>query len=152
VRGAPPGDDEGHVRLWDTRTRARAASFRVHEDFVADMHHAPGRNALLTASGDGTLAILDLRASQVAGRSDNQEDELLSGAIAGVARAAVEMRPFAIAFFREAACPRWPWMIPRVAIALQRALGAHYMLKFLRPIGSSAAARTSSPRALVDHP
>ncbi len=68
------------MRLWDTRTRARVASFRVHEDFVADVHFSEKRNSLLTASGDGTLALLDLRANKVAARSDNQEDELLSGA------------------------------------------------------------------------
>jgi WD40 repeat protein len=81
-RAARPaaGDDEGHVRLWDTRTRARVGTFRVHEDFIADMHHCTARNTLLTASGDGTLAVLDLRAAQVTARSDNQEDELLSGA------------------------------------------------------------------------
>ena len=68
------------MRLWDTRTRARVGTFRVHEDFVADVHHAAARNTLLTASGDGTLAVLDLRANKVTARSDNQEDELLSGA------------------------------------------------------------------------
>lgn len=80
ARTAPPGDDEGHVRLWDTRSRCRTASFRVHEDFVADLHFCERGNALLTASGDGTLAHLDLRAGKVRARSDNQEDELLSGA------------------------------------------------------------------------
>ena len=80
ARAAAAGDDEGHVRLWDTRTRARVSTFRVHEDFVADMHLCTAKNTLLTASGDGTLAILDLRWSQVTARSDNQEDELLSGA------------------------------------------------------------------------
>ena len=75
-----PGDDDGHVRLWDVRTRARVATFRVHEDFVADMHVHRGRSALLTASGDGTLAHLDLRTQTVVARSDAQEDELLCGA------------------------------------------------------------------------
>ena len=74
-----PGDDDGHVRLWDVRTRARVATFRVHEDFVADLHVHRGRSALLTASGDGTLAHLDLRSQAVVARSDAQEDELLCG-------------------------------------------------------------------------
>jgi len=53
----------------------------VHEDFVADLHFTgEARNALLSASGDGTLAHLDLRSNKVVARSDNQEDELLSGA------------------------------------------------------------------------
>ena len=48
---------------------------------MADMYCCgEPRHALLTASGDGTLAHLDLRASKVIARSDNQEDELLSGA------------------------------------------------------------------------
>jgi hypothetical protein len=68
------------VRLWDTRTRARVSAFRVHEDFVADMHLCAARNTLLTASGDGTLAILHRRSALDTARSDNQEDELLSGA------------------------------------------------------------------------
>lgn len=76
---AAPGDDEGHVRLWDSRSREQAGGWRVHEDFVADLCHVPARGTLLSASGDGTLAILDLRAGCVSGRSDNQEDELLSG-------------------------------------------------------------------------
>ena len=62
------------------RTRARVATFRVHEDFVADLHVHRGRSALLTASGDGTLAHLDLRTQTVVARSDAQEDELLCGA------------------------------------------------------------------------
>ena len=77
------------MRLWDTRTRARVSTFRVHEDFVADMHLCAAKNTLLTASGDGTLAILDLRSAQVTARSDNQEDELLSGARFGREAASV---------------------------------------------------------------
>ncbi len=111
---APPGDDEGHVRLWDTRTRAKVAAFRVHEDFVADMHHAEARRALLTASGDGTLAVLDLRASKVTGRSDNQEDELLSGAFRLGARSVWRM----LARLRP-----WPTMITRVCDAAARRAG-----------------------------
>lgn len=76
----PAGDDDGHVRLWDTRTRARTGTFRMHEDFVADLHVHSGRHALLTVSGDGTLTHLDLRTQTVVARSDAQEDELLCGA------------------------------------------------------------------------
>ena len=76
-----PGDDDGHVRLWDSRQRERVATFRVHEDFVADLHCGGARpHTLLSTSGDGTLAQTDLRARKVVARSDNQEDELLSGA------------------------------------------------------------------------
>ena len=54
---------------------------------MADMYCCgEPRHALLTASGDGTLAHLDLRASKVIARSDNQEDELLSGACCAAAR------------------------------------------------------------------
>ena len=123
------------MRLWDTRTRARVATFRVHEDFVADMHHAGARNALLTASGDGTLAVLDLRASKVHARSDNQEDELLSGArprrvprcaCAAAARSSTAARPTMI---------KWVCEAPRKGPAV----GTHYMLKFLRPRADSSA-------------
>jgi WD repeat-containing protein 55 len=52
----------------------------MHEDFVADIHVHGGRHALLTVSGDGTLAHMDLRTQTVIARSDAQEDELLCGA------------------------------------------------------------------------
>jgi len=107
------------VRLWDSRTHSRAAAFRVHEDFVADLHFTgEARNALLSASGDGTLAHLDLRSNKVVARSDNQEDELLSGAC-------------------PRALPRAPASAAgdetRVAThSLRGTMGALYMLKFPR--------------------
>jgi hypothetical protein len=101
------------------------STFRVHEDFVADMHLCAARNTLLTASGDGTLAILDLRSAQVTARSDNQEDELLSG-----------VRPRLRGSVGRLHCKcrvARPAMIPRVCDAPERGYGRNYMLKFLRP-------------------
>jgi hypothetical protein len=135
------------VRLWDTRTRARVATFRVHEDFVADMHQAEAKSALLTASGDGTLAVLDLRASQVSARSDNQEDELLSGARPRSARVQpAQARPRRRVWHAAGVLrARRLMMIPRVAMPLG-AVGTHIMLKFLRPRARTRA-RTHTPSA-----
>eukprot|EP00899_Mesostigma_viride_P008768 jgi/Mesvir1/17893/Mv12963-RA.1 len=73
------GDDEGCVKVWDTRQRKCVALFEdVHEDFVADMCYAADHQRLLTVSGDATLACLNLRKSKVEARSEDQEDELMS--------------------------------------------------------------------------
>lgn len=53
------------------------------QDFVADMFNAAQFGRLLTSSGDGTLAKLDLTAGKVEARSDDGPDELLSGAQSG---------------------------------------------------------------------
>eukprot|EP00887_Chlorella_sp_A99_P003259 scaffold9.g3259.t1 len=73
------GDDEGVVRLWDRRAAEAAASLEAHDDYVADLClHAP-EDALLSVSGDGTLAVLDLRKRKIRARSEGDaDDELLS--------------------------------------------------------------------------
>ena len=58
------GDDEGHIKLWDTRARAGAGAWRVHKDFVSDLSFAAQHGVLLSVSGDGTLAKLDLAAGK----------------------------------------------------------------------------------------
>jgi hypothetical protein len=83
------GDDGGGVKLWDVRARGAsarrpAAAFAKQEDVITALLWAPARGALVAASGDGTLAVYDVRkpsAPRVSGRSENDGEELLSLAL-----------------------------------------------------------------------
>eukprot|EP00164_Ancoracysta_twista_P003170 GFYU01004227.1.p1 GENE.GFYU01004227.1~~GFYU01004227.1.p1 ORF type:complete len:368 (-),score=123.74 GFYU01004227.1:22-1125(-) len=72
------GDDEGCVKLWDFRQQNCVLNFKENEDFISDMVVNNEQTTLLTPSGDGTLAVLDLRKGKLLAASDNMEDELLS--------------------------------------------------------------------------
>lgn len=81
--GLATGDDEGVLKLWDLRQRARALQFHENSDFIADMLYTEqrGGHTLCAASGDGMLSVFDLRAGKLWARSDDQDDELLSLAL-----------------------------------------------------------------------
>ncbi|PKU62710.1 WD repeat-containing protein 55 [Dendrobium catenatum] len=72
------GDDEGCIKVWDTRHRSCCNSFDAHEDFVSDMTFVSGTKQLLATSGDGSLSVCSLRKNKVQARSEFSEDELLS--------------------------------------------------------------------------
>ncbi|OMO57129.1 hypothetical protein CCACVL1_25978 [Corchorus capsularis] len=72
------GDDEGCIKVWDTRQRSCCGSFNAHEDYVSDMNFIPDSMKLLTTSGDGTLSVCNLRTYKVQTRSEFSEDELTS--------------------------------------------------------------------------
>ncbi|OMO50518.1 hypothetical protein COLO4_38041 [Corchorus olitorius] len=72
------GDDEGCIKVWDTRQRSCCGSFNAHEDYVSDMNFVPDSMKLLTTSGDGTLSVCNLRTYKVQTRSEFSEDELTS--------------------------------------------------------------------------
>lgn len=97
------GDDDGVVKVWDTRQQTACGSFAPFVDFVSDIcfvqadpstrpvdPSAPGTSAagaaaaagadgsLVVTSGDGTIAHLSLTGWKELGQSDNMEDELLS--------------------------------------------------------------------------
>ncbi|BAT91115.1 hypothetical protein LR48_Vigan08g189800 [Vigna angularis] len=72
------GDDEGCIKVWDTRERSCCNSFDAHEDYISDMTFASDAMKLLTTSGDGTLSVCNLRRNTVQTRSEFSEDELLS--------------------------------------------------------------------------
>ncbi|ESW03612.1 hypothetical protein PHAVU_011G028400 [Phaseolus vulgaris] len=72
------GDDEGCIKVWDTRERSCCNSFNAHEDYISDMTFASDARKLLTTSGDGTLSVCNLRRNTVQTRSEFSEDELLS--------------------------------------------------------------------------
>ncbi len=76
------GDEGGALKLWDARQAAAAAAIEAHSDYVADLAHHPAEHALLSVSGDGTLAVVDLRRNKVRHESEGDaDDELLSVAV-----------------------------------------------------------------------
>lgn len=72
------GDDEGCVKVWDTRQRTCSSSFHAHEDYISDMTFASDSMRLLATSGDGTLSVCNLRSSKLQTQSEFSEDEPLS--------------------------------------------------------------------------
>ncbi|XP_044491774.1 WD repeat-containing protein 55 [Mangifera indica] len=72
------GDDQGCIKVWDTRQRTLCNSFNAHEDYVSDMTFASDAMKLLGASGDGTLSVCSLRKNTVQSRSEFSEEELTS--------------------------------------------------------------------------
>ncbi|KAL8541526.1 hypothetical protein ACS0TY_002700 [Phlomoides rotata] len=72
------GDDEGCIKVWDTRQRSCCNTFNVHEDCITDMTFASDSIRLIGTSGDGTLSVCNLRSNKVQCRSEFSEDELLS--------------------------------------------------------------------------
>mmetsp|Transcript_10332 Transcript_10332/g.16545 ORF Transcript_10332/g.16545 Transcript_10332/m.16545 type:complete len:246 (-) Transcript_10332:542-1279(-) len=94
------GDDDGVVKVWDTRQQTSCGSFSPFVDFVSDICYVPNDGpgvdpsapstsaagaaaagnggSLVATSGDGTIAHLSLAGWKVMGQSDNMEDELLS--------------------------------------------------------------------------
>ncbi|KAK4266741.1 hypothetical protein QN277_023623 [Acacia crassicarpa] len=72
------GDDEGCIKVWDTRQRSCCNSFDAHEDYISDMTFASDAMKLLGTSGDGTLSVCNLRRNKVQAQSEFSEEELLS--------------------------------------------------------------------------
>ncbi|KAK8935022.1 hypothetical protein KSP39_PZI014744 [Platanthera zijinensis] len=72
------GDDEGCIKVWDTRHHSCCNSFDAHEDYVSDMTFVSSSKQLLATSGDGSLSVCSIRKNKVQARSDFSEDELLS--------------------------------------------------------------------------
>ncbi|GJN22437.1 hypothetical protein PR202_gb09997 [Eleusine coracana subsp. coracana] len=72
------GDDEGCIKVWDTRERSCCNSFHAHEDYISDMTYVSDTNQILATSGDGTLSVNNLRRNKVKYQSEFSEDELLS--------------------------------------------------------------------------
>ena len=59
------GDDDGLLKLWDTRQPDAIAALQAHTDFVADLALHQQEHCLLSVSGAGTLSVVDLRTRKV---------------------------------------------------------------------------------------
>ncbi|KAL5707264.1 WD domain repeat-containing protein 55 [Ranunculus cassubicifolius] len=72
------GDDDGCIKVWDTRQRTCCNTFEAHEEYISDMTFAADSMKLLVTSGDGTLSVCSLRKNKVLTQSEFSEDEPLS--------------------------------------------------------------------------
>jgi WD repeat-containing protein 55 len=76
------GDDSGVIRLWDLRQQKAAFELTdVHTDFISTLLPSLAKQRTISLSGDGYLASIDMRKGAVEEKCEEQEDELLSGAI-----------------------------------------------------------------------
>ncbi|CAK9055776.1 unnamed protein product [Durusdinium trenchii] len=78
------GDDDGGLRIFEGRAPKAAVSWSENTDFISDLAMGVDGTSLCAVSGDGTLAVYDVRKSGEKGliaMSDFQDDELLSVAI-----------------------------------------------------------------------
>jgi len=75
------GDDDGSIAVYDVRQKKPTRRFSENSDFISGMALGVDGFSLCATSGDGTLAVYDLRKNDTKGliaMSDFQEDELLS--------------------------------------------------------------------------
>ncbi|XP_038905147.1 WD repeat-containing protein 55 [Benincasa hispida] len=72
------GDDNGRIKVWDTRQRSCCSSFKAHKDYISDMTYSSDSMKLLATSGDGSLSVCNLRRNKIHARSEFSEVELLS--------------------------------------------------------------------------
>ncbi|CAI6010807.1 unnamed protein product [Closterium sp. NIES-65] len=77
--------------LWDLRQDGGAvgstATVQVASDYLTDIRPLPACNRLLAASGDGSMAVVDLATNRLTAHTDSTDDDLLS--IVAVKAAAV---------------------------------------------------------------
>ncbi|KAG8859751.1 WD repeat-containing protein jip5 [Tulasnella sp. 330] len=68
------------LQLWDPRKPAAIRAYTRHFDFISDILFFEDKNHLVTTSGDGTLAVMDVRSpkAEPIAQSDDQDDEFLS--------------------------------------------------------------------------
>ncbi|GLD97506.1 hypothetical protein PINS_up006196 [Pythium insidiosum] len=72
------GDDQGCIKVWDTRQHRSVGGWKEHTDFISGFATNPAVDHLLATGGDGRLSAYDLRKNVLAGKSDELDDELLS--------------------------------------------------------------------------
>jgi len=74
------GDDDGVVKLWDTRQQDTVRTYNHHFDFISDFLWLEDKRQVVATSGDGTLSVMDTRSTKTTpvAHSEDQEDELLS--------------------------------------------------------------------------
>jgi len=134
------GDDEGVIKLWDTRTPNAEAirAYTHHFDFISDFLWLEDKKHLVATSGDGTVSVIDVRSSKTVpyAQSENQEDELLSIApIKGNTKAVVGTQTGILSVFNRSS--GWGDCVDRIP-------GHPYSIDALVPLTSDVIATGSS--------
>ncbi|KAL7717599.1 WD repeat-containing protein [Entamoeba marina] len=73
------GDEDGCIKVWDTRQRKCVAKHDEHNDYIAQL--TLDNNIIFAAGGDGCMSTWNLPQHKVIGISDNLNEDLLSLAI-----------------------------------------------------------------------
>ncbi|KAM9312824.1 WD repeat-containing protein 55 [Gastrophryne carolinensis] len=75
------GDDAGMLKVWDLRRGTAFMEMKNHEDFISDMAIDQNKKMLLTASGDGTMGVFNIKRRRFELLSEYQNGDLTSVSI-----------------------------------------------------------------------
>uniref|UniRef100_F6UBN3 WD repeat-containing protein 55 n=1 Tax=Xenopus tropicalis TaxID=8364 RepID=F6UBN3_XENTR len=75
------GDDNGMLKVWDLRRDTSFMEMKNHEEYISDMAIDENKKMLLTASGDGTMGVFNIKRRRFELLSEYQSGDLTSVAI-----------------------------------------------------------------------
>ncbi|XP_005459193.1 WD repeat-containing protein 55 [Oreochromis niloticus] len=75
------GDDGGTLKVWDMRKGTAIMDLKHHEDYISDITVDQAKRILLTASGDGTMGVFNIKRRRFELLSEYQSGDLTSVAL-----------------------------------------------------------------------
>ncbi|XP_073330961.1 WD repeat-containing protein 55 [Pagrus major] len=75
------GDDGGTLKVWDMRKGTDIMDLKQHEDYISDIAVDQAKRILLTASGDGTMGVFNIKRRRFELLSEYQSGDLTSVAL-----------------------------------------------------------------------
>ncbi|XP_075458081.1 LOW QUALITY PROTEIN: WD repeat-containing protein 55 [Ascaphus truei] len=72
------GDDNGMLKVWDLRRDVAFMEMKNHEEYISDMVIDQNKKLLLTASGDGTMGVFNIKRRRFELLSEYQNGDLTS--------------------------------------------------------------------------
>ncbi|XP_037614905.1 WD repeat-containing protein 55 [Sebastes umbrosus] len=75
------GDDGGTLKVWDMRKGTAIMDMKQHEDYISDIAVDQAKRILLTASGDGTMGVFNIKRRRFELLSEVQSGDLTSVAL-----------------------------------------------------------------------
>ncbi|KAF3698176.1 WD repeat-containing protein 55 Protein hokecha [Channa argus] len=75
------GDDGGTLKVWDMRKGTSIMDLKHHEDYISDITVDQAKRILLTASGDGTMGVFNIKRRRFELLSEYQSGDLTSVAL-----------------------------------------------------------------------
>lgn len=72
------GDDMGTLKVWDMRKGTSIMDLKHHDDYISDITIDQNKRILLTASGDGTMGVFNIKRRRFELQSEVQSGDLTS--------------------------------------------------------------------------